>query len=740
MTPHDDIRAALSSQFIATLGASSYGLHSTKSWPTRLHQSPHTVLCTADYPAPLAREAPFISAYPPPGSSHSLQILSIPRPNADFWPVLERLLPRLPALRAVRARDVRWLRKGIGTSAQAVEGTSFCKTQSLTQEDPYPMPNATTTPAAAPLTPRRASKMASNQSLNHLLNFTLPPRQTQPPPSLPRRSRKTGTHQGVWNKERFVNAQYRFVMNPNGDYTVHFADPDMRVFFQWQDILQVIIPRSSALASASEHTGSTEGLTTCPICLSPADRPAHDKVFCFPCVLHYLNTSENKWARCPICFDSVNEKQLKSVKWYDGPLHVEEDADVAGSSSSGSALDNLFETAPRAGSMMRMRLMQRPQITTLALPRSHTWPSDLLPPHQAPFHFLPDVFDYAKFMLASPSYLVTDLTQDLNELASERRILTGMTDDLSVLFVDAADEKVRHQIEKATALETPFLRERIDKAIRDQREIEERVAFHENRRKQEGSLYPPDAPQELLSLRSPSTPEPRTKRRNVNPPPAVHILLAHFSSYAAFPDAITVRVDAVSEGTVNDDLRKRCKYLAHMPDGADVVFIEADLSGVVGPGGLKNFEGALKMRAARRKEKGRKDERARVRAEEREREREVFAVSAQAQAPSATWRFAGESPALDEVILPAQPAPPEGQASGGAWGARSFAAALHSAAPTTSQGQGGQSVSRRPEAAQEDEWDMDAAWHELEAKSGGGGKRRNKLVVLGSGGGGRRRR
>jgi hypothetical protein len=28
----------------------------------------------------------------------------------------------------------------------------------------------------------------------------------------------------------FVNAQYRFVMNPNGDYTVHFADPDMCVY------------------------------------------------------------------------------------------------------------------------------------------------------------------------------------------------------------------------------------------------------------------------------------------------------------------------------------------------------------------------------------------------------------------------------------------------------------------------------------------------------------------------------
>lgn len=27
----------------------------------------------------------------------------------------------------------------------------------------------------------------------------------------------------------FVNAQYRFIMKPSGDYTVHFADPDMYV-------------------------------------------------------------------------------------------------------------------------------------------------------------------------------------------------------------------------------------------------------------------------------------------------------------------------------------------------------------------------------------------------------------------------------------------------------------------------------------------------------------------------------
>jgi hypothetical protein len=45
----------------------------------------------------------------------------------------------------------------------------------------------------------RPGKMAQSQSLNHLLNFSLPPRQAQP---LPRRSRKYGTQHGVWNKER----------------------------------------------------------------------------------------------------------------------------------------------------------------------------------------------------------------------------------------------------------------------------------------------------------------------------------------------------------------------------------------------------------------------------------------------------------------------------------------------------------------------------------------------------------
>lgn len=67
--------------------------------------------------------------------------------------------------------------------------------------------------------------------------------------------------------------------------TSYQRPPDLtfnaRRFFQWQDILQIIIPRSSALASAAAGGGNSpsreEGHTTCPICLSPPTAPRMTK-------------------------------------------------------------------------------------------------------------------------------------------------------------------------------------------------------------------------------------------------------------------------------------------------------------------------------------------------------------------------------------------------------------------------------------------------------------------------------
>ncbi|TRM65862.1 hypothetical protein BD626DRAFT_486060 [Schizophyllum amplum] len=87
---------------------SSLLLFTPKSWPTRLHSSPS--ICLTRNPLPDLRLEP--------GATHPLRILSIPRPSSDWWPVLEKLLPRLPSLCVLRMRDARWLRKGVAGRAQ----------------------------------------------------------------------------------------------------------------------------------------------------------------------------------------------------------------------------------------------------------------------------------------------------------------------------------------------------------------------------------------------------------------------------------------------------------------------------------------------------------------------------------------------------------------------------------------------------------------------------------------------
>ena len=557
---------------------------------------------------------------------------------------------------------------------------------------------------------------------------------------------------------------------------------------------------------------------------------SHLQVFCFPCILHYLGTSENpKWARCPICFDSVNEKQLKSVHWFTPPSHLDNGPNGAQpqpSSSSSSADDSPVET-PKPGSTLRMRLMQRPQITTLALPRTFTWPSDLLPPHQAPFHFLPDVYTYAKFMLATPSYLIENLTRDLSELASERRTLSELNDVLGIAFCDAAEQKLNKQIVKANALDTDALHTAIDRAVQLELDITTRAALQAQRKQERESTATPDLseiPVHYLSTQglhppTPSaTPAPTPRgpklRKNLNPPPPstsayyfyqaasglpiflhpldIKILSSHFGAYAAFPDCIAVRVEAASEGSVDADLRRRCKYLSHIPEGADVVFVEADLEGVVGAEGLRAFEGAIKARRARRREKGRRDEKARVRAEEREREKLVGVGAGALSRPTiaesnSAWITHELEPEQqqeqdidwDTSSRPASPSPSpasraqQQQQQSGAWGARSFAAAATTSAGRGRGGGGLTSPAARVARPQlrydregaddvdvgEDDWvlalDLDRAWHELQGQqqrgpngngNGGGGgggggggnaggrRRRARMVVLGGGG------
>ncbi|NXN07514.1 RNF10 protein, partial [Indicator maculatus] len=140
-------------------------------------------------------------------------------------------------------------------------------------------------------------------NLNHLLNFSFEPRGQA--------GHLDGNGHGNWgkrnkwghkpfNKELFLQANCQFVVSEEQDYTVHFADPDTLV--NWDFVEQVRI--------------CSHEVPSCPICLYPPTaakitRCGH--IFCWSCILHYLSLGEKAWSKCPICYGSVHKKDLKSV-------------------------------------------------------------------------------------------------------------------------------------------------------------------------------------------------------------------------------------------------------------------------------------------------------------------------------------------------------------------------------------------------------------------------------------------
>lgn len=120
LTPYDDT-SSLVPRFISThgMGLTSLHLYAVKQWPTALFSSPQTLLDTCPELKHLSLEIPLpMLTLTHTSRPHRLEILSIPRPNAEYLRVVESLLPLLPNLKCVRARDVKWLRGGMSAHAQ----------------------------------------------------------------------------------------------------------------------------------------------------------------------------------------------------------------------------------------------------------------------------------------------------------------------------------------------------------------------------------------------------------------------------------------------------------------------------------------------------------------------------------------------------------------------------------------------------------------------------------------------
>lgn len=484
---------------------------------------------------------------------------------------------------------------------------------------------------------RSTNSRKGQTSITHLMNFSLPPRpQHQPPPRTRRRYPTWGLGSGYHavDKAHYVHANYRFIVHPNRNYHAQAANAD--VHLDWDSVLQVLVSAQTQAAS-------------CPICLSTPVAPRMARcghIFCLPCLIRYMHAADGdnptperkaRWKKCPICYDTVYTSETRPVRWFRG-----QEGDL-----------------PMEGGDVVLRLMKRDPGNTLPLPRDGA--ESLGPEEDIPWYHAAEVADYARIMKGGEDYMISQHDTEIEDLRRqelEDELLFGDETTWSQKAISAITDSKQKLQGIGNPPEAP-------QQLAAKRPAREPVAVgpppdeiavmyevqHAAKPGKSFSTDPTSSTPEMDHL-SESVNSIHLKDKQKEPGPSangshgtqsssdhtfyfyqalpqfylspldIRILKAAFGEYSLFPATILPRVEHVSTGhVVDDELRKRVKYLGHLPQGCEVNFLECDWRDVVVPEVLESFRPETERRRKRNKDKEVREEKDRIRAEREEDEK-----------------------------------------------------------------------------------------------------------------------
>lgn len=508
---------------------------------------------------------------------------------------------------------------------------------------------------------RPFSNRKGQTSITHLMNFSLPPRpQNHQSHGYSRNNRRNptwglGSGYHAADKARYVHANYRFIVDPRGDYRAQSVDAD--VHLDWNNVLQILASENSQEAS-------------CPICLGTPVAPRMARcghIFCLPCLIRYMHSEDEGKApekrarskKCPLCFDTVYITETRPVRWYTG--------------QEGEP--------PRDGNDVVLRLVVRSAGSTLAMPRDGA--DALGKDEDIPWHFAAEVMDYARVMRGGEDYMMEQFDQEIAKLDQQGKEDEVMYGEDNIQWVKKAIRSIHESKEKIKGIGNPPempakpAEPKIKRApivFNEEADTTPDMYNVQSANKSGQSIpltsNPTDVPpndgkqQRTMSASShtsrtsqgvPATlAEVRNRQHENNNTPSeyffyqallhyylspldIRILKAAFGNFASFPSTILPRVEHVSTGhVVDDEMRRRTKYLAHLPYGCEVGFLECDWTDTVPPEVLEKFKPEIEKRRKRNTEKESREEKARIRAEKAE---YAEFTSARRKRPSISERF-----------------------------------------------------------------------------------------------------
>lgn len=346
-----------------------------------------------------------------------------------------------------------------------------------------------------------------------------------------------------------------------------------------------------------------------------------------------------RWKKCPICWDSVYVSETRPVRWFTG-----QEGD-----------------SPQEGCDVVLRLITREPGSTLALPRDGA--ASLEAGDTIPWYFAAEIMDYARVMKGGEDYMASEYDREIQELQQQERedeLIFGEETQWTQKAITAISElkgRLKGLGNPPVVPVVPNERKSRRAPLASHQYHSESLDFHlaQHASTSDGSSStkpnPRDGPltpgvgnpanasftnHERMSRpvgeRSLSRQKGVVNHPNTLPfffyealhhfylsPLDIRILRAAFGDFSSFPSTILPRVERVSTGhIVDDELRRRAKYLAHLPRGCEVAFLECDWTDTVSPEVLGGFSSEIERRRKRNHEKEAREEKERVRAEKKE--------------------------------------------------------------------------------------------------------------------------
>ncbi|QWU88090.1 hypothetical protein CA3LBN_002355 [Candidozyma haemuli] len=432
-----------------------------------------------------------------------------------------------------------------------------------------------------------ANSRKNQISINHLLDFQSyrdsPEYQKSQRPRQRRRSSNGPKKQHLFlHGMRFINVNYKFVLDYRKNYNVQQIDPNVPV--DTDDILRIIVPKGNA----------------CPICLSedltaPRMITSCGHILCLTCLLSLLESEVpasmkkeskvivEKYKDCPLCGSIIRQKDVKPVK-----------------------IDNVDERfeVPKIKDEVVLTLMSRQPHRVFPLPRNFEELQETIDTFPWAAQQDPDLSQYSRFFKGDLAYLVSMYEAEREQIKAAyeeekelyqddgkymRMALKNIDDDLALwsskFNTDLPENAKAHQANKSNGHGSTF--------------------YYYQTGFKSSTVY-------VLS------------------PLDIKVLKSSYNNdYAQLPSSLIAQVENIRyEELSAETALTKYKYLSHLPQGTSIGFLECKWQNneYISKETWNTFKGDLTKRSKQSSKKFHSEESKRRRAlnDEERRTREFF--------------------------------------------------------------------------------------------------------------------